>query len=139
MTEDCRKEWNFKYQNLVFSYLTCVIILLFPPIYAVIEHSFMNYSCTAYIYIYIYIYIYLYVYIYLYIIYMYIKISSCGWNDLRLTRVYLVSLSLYIYMYIWYTTCSLLILFSLTVKFVAAPLNNIFLTNTVQCRINFRL
>ena len=42
-------------QNLVFSFLTYVIILLFPPIYMVIEHSFMNKSYTAKIYIYIYI------------------------------------------------------------------------------------
>ena len=42
LTEDCRKAWNFKYQGLVFSFLTCVIILLFPSIYMVIEHSFMN-------------------------------------------------------------------------------------------------
>ena len=47
LTEDSRKAWNFKYQNLVFSFLTYVIILLFPPIYMVIEHSFMNYSYTA--------------------------------------------------------------------------------------------
>ena len=49
-TEDCRKAWNFKYQNLVFSFLTCVIILLFPPIHMVIEHSFMNYSYITKIY-----------------------------------------------------------------------------------------
>ena len=59
LTEDCRKSWNFKYQNLVFSFLTFVIILLFPPIYMLIEHSFMNYSYTTKIYIYIYIYIYI--------------------------------------------------------------------------------
>ena len=60
LTEDCCKAWNFKYQNLVFSFLTCVIILLFPPIYMVIEHSFMNYSYTAKIYVY-YICIYIYI------------------------------------------------------------------------------
>ena len=32
LTEDYRKVWNFKYQNLVYSFLTCVIILIFPPI-----------------------------------------------------------------------------------------------------------
>ena len=62
-------------QNLVFSFLTYVIILLFPPIYMVIEHSFMNKSYTAKIYIYIYIYLYIYIFIYLYIyIYIYIYI-----------------------------------------------------------------
>ena len=55
LTEDCCKAWNFKYQNLVFLFLSCVIILLFSPIYMVIEHSFMNCSYTAKIYIYIYI------------------------------------------------------------------------------------
>ena len=53
LTEDCCKAWNFKYQNLVFLFLSCVIILLFSPIYMVIEHSFMNCSYTAKIYIYI--------------------------------------------------------------------------------------
>ena len=54
LTEDCRKAWKFKYQNLAFSFLNYVIILLFPPIYIymVIEHSFMSYSYTANIYIY---------------------------------------------------------------------------------------
>ena len=52
LAEDCRKTWSFKYQNLVFSFLTYAIILLFPPIYMVIEDSFMNYSYTANIYIY---------------------------------------------------------------------------------------
>ena len=51
LTEDCCKAWNFKYQILVFSFLTYIIISLFPPIDMVIEHSFMNYSYTAKIYI----------------------------------------------------------------------------------------
>ena len=61
-------DWRlpFKYQNLVFSFLPYVIILLFPPIYMVTEPSFMTatlmssgkdktrvYGC---IYIYMYIY-----------------------------------------------------------------------------------
>ena len=46
---------NLQSKDIVFSFLTYVIILLFPPIYMVIEHSFMNYSYTANIYIYIYI------------------------------------------------------------------------------------
>ena len=59
LTEDYRKAWKFQYQNLVFSFLTYVITLLFLPICIVIEHSFTNYSYTANIYIYnIYIYIY---------------------------------------------------------------------------------
>ena len=44
LTEDCRKTWSFQYQNLVFSFLTYAIILLFPPIYMVI-----------YVYMYIYV------------------------------------------------------------------------------------
>ena len=47
LTKECRQAWNFKYQNLVFSFLSYAIILLFPPIYMIIEHSFINYSCTA--------------------------------------------------------------------------------------------
>ena len=39
LTEDCRKAWNFKYQNLVFLFLTYAIILLFSPLYMVLEHS----------------------------------------------------------------------------------------------------
>ena len=57
LTEDGHKAWNFKYQNLVFSFVTYVMILLFPLVYMVIEHSFMNYRYSSKIYIYIYIYI----------------------------------------------------------------------------------
>ena len=64
LTEDCCKAWNFKYQIWVFSFLTYIIISLFPPIDMVIEHSFMNYSYTAKIYIHLYLYIYIYIYIY---------------------------------------------------------------------------
>ena len=59
-----------KYQNLVFSFIIYKIILLFPPIYMVIEHSFMDRSYTAKIrYIFcsyrsMYIYIYIYYIIY---------------------------------------------------------------------------
>ena len=45
-TEDCRKAWNVKSQNSIFSFLKYLIILLFPPIYMVIEHSFINESYT---------------------------------------------------------------------------------------------
>ena len=55
LTEDCRKTQNFKYQNLVFSFLTYVIIFLFRPMYLVIKCSFMNKSYIAKIFINIYI------------------------------------------------------------------------------------
>ena len=42
LTEDCRIAWNFKYLNLVFSFLNYVIVLLITPIYMVISDSFMN-------------------------------------------------------------------------------------------------
>ena len=60
LSEDCQKAWNFNYQNFLFSFLTYVIILLFPPIYMVIGHSFMNKNYPAKIYIYVCIYIYIY-------------------------------------------------------------------------------
>ena len=37
LTEDCRKAWNFKYQNLVFSFLICVIIYIYILIYIYIQ------------------------------------------------------------------------------------------------------
>ena len=55
LTEDCRKTQNFKYQSLVFSFLTYVIIFLFRPMYLVIKCSFMNKSYIAKIFINIYI------------------------------------------------------------------------------------
>ena len=36
------------------SFFTYIIVLLFPPVYMAIEHSFMNKSYTAKIYIYVY-------------------------------------------------------------------------------------
>ena len=59
LTEDCRKAWNFKYQNLVFLFFTYAIILLFSPLCMVLEHSIVILQRWKRIYIYIYIYIYI--------------------------------------------------------------------------------
>ena len=67
LTEGGLKAWKFKYQNLVFSFLICVIILFFPLVYMAIECSFMNYSYTTKICVYIYIYTYIYICIYIWI------------------------------------------------------------------------
>ena len=86
LTEDCWKGWNFKYQNLLFSFLTCAFIYIYIYIY---------------IYMYIYIHIYIHIYVYIICIYVYVYIYICYIYICVYIYIYFTYIHIYVYIYIY--------------------------------------